>query len=87
MSKHEKLVNRLLAEPRDFTWDELTKVLSVYGYTEIKKGKTGGSRRKFMDEHKNIIALHKPHPSNILKGYAIKIVIAELKVKGHIKDD
>ena len=87
MSKHEKLVNRLLAEPKDFTWEELIKVLSVYGYTEVKKGKTGGSRRKFVDEHKNIIALHKPHPSNIIKAYAIKQVIAELKEQGHIKDE
>jgi len=87
MSRQEKLLSRLLSLPRDFTWDELVKVLAQYGYIEIKKGKTGGSRRKFMDTHKNIIALHKPHPSNIVKEYAIKEVIAELKEKGLIKDE
>lgn len=87
MSKVEKLLQRLLSNPKDFTWDELVKILSIYGYTEIKKGKTGGSRRKFADENKNIISLHKPHPSNIIKEYAIKEVIAHLKEKGHIKDE
>lgn len=87
MSKVEKLLQRLLSNPKDFTWDELVKILSIYGYTEIKKGKTGGSRRKFADENKNIISLYKPHPSNIIKEYAIKEVIAHLKEKGHIKDE
>lgn len=87
MSKTEKLVQRLLSVPRDFTWEELIKVLALYGYAELKKGKTGGSRRKFADEQKNIISLHKPHPSNIIKEYAIKDVIAHLKEKGHIQDE
>jgi hypothetical protein len=67
MSRNEKLIQRLLAVPRDFTWDELIKVLSVFGYTEFKKGKTGGSRRKFVDHNNNIISLHKPHPGTIVK--------------------
>jgi len=87
MSKTEKLVQRLLSVPKDFTWEELIKVLALYGYAELKKGKTGGSRRKFADEQKNIISLHKPHPSNIIKEYAIKDVIAHLKEKGHIQDE
>jgi hypothetical protein len=87
MSRKEKLVDRLLSLPRDFTWEELVNILSLYGYIEIKKGKTGGSRRKFTDQQKNIISLHKPHPSNIVKGYAIKEVVAHLKEKGHIKDE
>lgn len=87
MSKQSKLLERLLSLPKDFTWDELITILTQYGYSEIKKGKTGGSRRKFIDGSKNIIALHKPHPSNIVKGYAIKDVIAHLKEKGHIKDE
>jgi len=87
MSRKEKLEQRLLDEPKDFTWDELIKLLAVYGYTEIRKGKTGGSRRKFMDRQKNIIALHKPHPANVVKSYAIRDVIIHLKEKGHIKDE
>jgi HicA toxin of bacterial toxin-antitoxin, len=87
MSKNEKLVQRLLSIPKDFTWEELVKLLALFGYAELKKGKTGGSRRKFADEKKNLITLHKPHPGNILKGYALKQVIEHLKEKGHIQNE
>lgn len=80
MSKIEKLITRLKSEPKDFTWDELTKVLAHFGYTEMKKGKTGGSRRKFVNQQNAIISLHKPHPGNILKTYAIKQIIEHLNI-------
>jgi len=87
MSKFEKLLERLLSVPSDFTWEELVKVLAQFGYEELKKGKTGGSRRRLADEKKNVITLHKPHPGNIVKTYALKQVIAHLKEKGYIKDE
>lgn len=87
MSKTEKLLQRLLSVPRDFTWDELINILGLFGFNELKKGKTGGSRRKFADENKNVIILHKPHPGNIVKEYALKQVITQLKDKGYIKDE
>jgi hypothetical protein len=87
MSRQEKLIIRLLSVPKDFTWDELVKVLNSFGYEELKGGKTGGSRRRFVDGDKNIITLHKPHPVNIVKGYAIKEIIEHLKLKGHLKDE
>jgi predicted RNA binding protein YcfA (HicA-like mRNA interferase family) len=87
MSRFEKLLQRLLSMPRDFTWEELIKVLSHFGFVELKKGKTGGSRRKFSDENKNVIILHKPHPGNIVKEYVIKQIITLLKEKGYIKDE
>jgi hypothetical protein len=84
MGKIEKLIERLLSHPKDFTWDELIKVLAHYGYEEQKKGKTGGSRRKFIDDDQNIISLHKPHPRNIVKSYALHDIIEHLKAKGKI---
>ncbi len=87
MSRTEKLAQRLLSAPKDFTWEELTKILAQFGYMELKKGKTGGSRRKFADTKKNIITLHKPHPGNIVKEYAVRQVIAHLKEKGHIQHE
>ena len=45
MSKINKLVERLLTQPKDFTWEELIKVVNHYGYHEIKKGNTGGPRQ------------------------------------------
>jgi HicA toxin of bacterial toxin-antitoxin, len=87
MSKKEKLIDRLLSVPKDFTWDELGRILASYGYREMNTGKTGGSKRKFVDADKKIIALHKPHPGNIIKEYALKQVIDHLKEKGKIKDE
>lgn len=87
MSRQEKALSRLLSIPNDFTWDELIKVLASYGYEESIGGKTGGSRRKFINQGKDIISLHKPHPSRIVKNYAIREVIGLLKEKGHIQDE
>jgi hypothetical protein len=87
MARTEKLVDRLLSVPKDFTWEELVKVLAQFGYTELKKGKTGGSRRKLADDKKNVVILHKPHPDNIVKVYALRQVIVHLKEKGYIKDE
>ena len=85
MSQKEKLIDRFLSVPANFTWDELIKVLEYYGYVEGIKGKTGGSRRRFVDDDGNIILLHKPHPANIVKKYAIRQVIQNLKDKRKIK--
>lgn len=80
MSKKRKTILRLLKVPKDFTWDELEAALVTLGFEAIKNSKTGGSRRKFY--HKGVrmvINLLKPHPSNIVKGYAIRQVIEKLK--------
>lgn len=86
MSTTSKLVNRL-SIPSDLTWEELVKILDYYGFEMKKTGKTGGSRRKFFDKSNSIIILHKPHPANIVKRYAIRQVIQNLKEKGKIKDE
>lgn len=80
MSKIEKLIQKLLSNPKNFTFDELSKILTYFGFKISNKGKTSGSRVKFIHKDKNIaIILHKPHPKLILKGYAIKQIIEELK--------
>ncbi|HNL82125.1 MAG TPA: type II toxin-antitoxin system HicA family toxin [Chitinophagaceae bacterium] len=85
MGKRDKLIERFLSVPSDFTWNELVKLLSQYGYTEFNKGKTAGSRRKFADENNNIILLHEPHPAKVVKKYAIRQILENLKEKGKIK--
>lgn len=88
MAKFEKLLEKLLSRPKDFTWDELVTLLRKFGYLETKTGRTGGSRRKFLDPTSNhIISLHKPHPKEILKSYQIDQVVEALKERGHIKDE
>ncbi|MCG9899109.1 MAG: hypothetical protein MH132_03830 [Hydrotalea sp.] len=79
MSKKEKLKKRLYQLPKDFTWDELVTVLSNVGYTEMNAGGTSG--RKFVDERMHVISLHKSHPGNIVKHYALKQVVAVLQEK------
>jgi predicted RNA binding protein YcfA (HicA-like mRNA interferase family) len=75
MSKKEKLVERIKRLPSDFTWQELITLLSHFGFEEVRKGKTSGSRRAFVNAEKKIIRLHEPHPGNILKPYQLKEVI------------
>lgn len=75
MGRKEKLISRLQQRPKDFTWEELTSLLKYLGYREAKKGRTGGSRRRFIHPTASIIALHKPHPPNVLKRYAIDQVL------------
>ena len=86
MSKVDKLLNRFLSRPKDFTYAELRKILKHYGYEEFKTGNTSGSRVAFYNSsNKHIIRLHKPHPGNILKEYQIDFLIDELKKQSLIK--
>lgn len=75
MGQREKLVARLKGRPKDFIWDELVRLLEGLGYIEAATGKTGGSRRRFLHETAPTIALHKPHPGNIVKMYVIDDVL------------
>lgn len=72
MSKKEKLIIRFLTMPSDFHYDEVVKLLVYFGFEEVKKGKTSGSRVKFMNNENVPIMLHKPHPSGIMKHYQLK---------------
>lgn len=79
MSKLEKEIERLKLKPKDFTYDELKRILNNLGFYEDNKGKTSGSRVIFKNEYNQKITLHKPHPSKILKGYQINHVLELLK--------
>jgi hypothetical protein len=74
MSKKEKLIDRFLIMPSDFHYDEMVKLLGYFGFNEVKKGKTSGSRVKFENAEGIPIILHKPHPSGIMKKYQMKQV-------------
>lgn len=75
MGRRDKLMARLKSKPKDFTWEELTRLLEGLGYREAAAGKTGGSRRRFLHATAPVIALHKPHPGNIIKMYVIEDVL------------
>jgi hypothetical protein len=40
--------------PKDFTWDELKRLLNKYEYSQNNKGKTSGSRVRFEEEDTDI---------------------------------
>ena len=82
MSSFEKLTERFLGRPKDFTYDELRRLLNKLGYSESTKGKTSGSRMAFTDEKTgHIIRVHRPHPGKIVKGYVLNALIKELQDK------
>ncbi|OGW72961.1 MAG: hexulose-6-phosphate isomerase [Nitrospirae bacterium RIFCSPHIGHO2_02_FULL_40_19] len=86
MSKAEKLLKRFLSKPKDFTYDELKRLLRLFGYEETKTGKTSGSRVAFINHKtRHIIRLHKPHPNPELKHYQINDIEEELRKMGVIK--
>lgn len=87
MSQIEKLLARFQSKPKNLLWKELILILRFYGYEELPPGKTGGSRVKFADCQRQIISLHKPHPTPIVKSYVIEQIITTLKENGKINND
>ncbi len=85
MGTKDKLRERFLKMPSDFTFDELQRLLEGYGYERGNKGRTSGSRLIFKNGDKRPIMLHKPHPGNIVKEYALKQVLDDLREAGFIK--
>lgn len=80
MTTQGKLIHRFLSKPKDFTYQELIRLLRSLGYEEIQGS---GSRIVFYNsELRHSIKLHKPHPGNIMKMYQIRLIIQELKIKG-----
>lgn len=76
MGTFEKLLKRFLSRPKDFTYEELKRILAGFGYTEEQGA---GSRVVFINERlQHKIKLHKLHPGNILKRYQIDLIIEEL---------
>lgn len=84
MSKKDKLIERFLSQPTDFTFDELTTLLKQLGYAIANVGKTGGSRVTFTNGEGDYIRLHKPHPRNILKKYQVDDIVTALIERGLI---
>lgn len=78
MSRKEKLLKRFLSMPKDFTFEETVILLRAFGFLEVKKGKTSGSRVMFSNDEKRVIQFHKPHPGNIMKPYKLVMIKEKL---------
>ena len=80
MGTKEKLIERFLTLPKNFTYDEVKRLFGLFGYSEGKKGNTSGSRVEFISaDNKSSYIMHKPHPSNIIKGYVMKQLLAYIR--------
>ena len=84
MGTKEKLLERVKSLPKDFTFDEAERLLNLFGYVKSNKGKTSGSRVMFIDKYNRKILLHRPHPGNVIKGYALKNILDKLFRNGDI---
>lgn len=85
MSKLEKLKTRLEKIPKDFTYAEARTLLNALGFEELSKGKTSGSRVRFYRKTDGaVIDLHKPHPQNEMKSYAVEQLADRLKEYGEL---
>jgi hypothetical protein len=83
MNRDEKLMHRFLEKPRDFTRNELSRLLTSIGFMELTTGKTAGSKRVFQFPKTGLILrLHKPHPGNELKLYQVNLVHETLERGG-----
>lgn len=83
MSKKDKLIDRLLKKPKDFTFDEMESLLSYLGY-ELKQGGIGSGVKFIRVGSNEVINFHKPHPSGILKRYVLDQVIEKLRKEGSL---
>jgi hypothetical protein len=82
MTKKDKLLERFLALPNDFTFDELKSLLESMGFEIENKGKTSGSRVAFIHiNFRRHILIHKPHPSKIINKIYLKQIKMELTLK------
>ena len=81
MSQKDKLIERLLRKPKDFTFDEMVSLLSYFGYN-LKQGGTGSGVKFARDNSNEVINFHRPHPNGILKRYVLDQIIEKLR-----KDD
>lgn len=85
MSQAEKLKDKLKSLPKNFKYSEAKTLLVRFGFIEDNKGAASGSRVKFYrQQDKAIILLHKPHPGDEMKFYAIKQLKETLERFGDI---
>lgn len=88
MSKEEKMIERLKALPSDYTFTEARALAGRFGYKEMSKGSTSGSRVLFYRERDGRkILLHKPHPGDVMKLYAVRQLLAAFRGNGDIDEE
>lgn len=84
-SRLDKLKERILNKPKDFTYCEAKKLLGQIRFVEYNKGKTSGSRVKFYRKSDDkTILLHKPHPKDEMDRGVVESLVTFLKEIGDL---
>jgi len=84
MTKIDKLKKKLKMRPRTFSYKDIKRILEHEGYIEDIRGKTSGSRVKFINNNGSIVEMHKPHPASEVKRYAIEEIAIFLEREGKL---
>ena len=88
MSKEDKMIERLLSCPADYTYDEAVNLAKRFGYVLQNKGNTSGSRvMLYREGDGRKILLHRPHPGKIMKQYAVRLFLEKLRESGDIHEE
>jgi len=86
MTKLDKLKDRFCAtpQPRDFTWDELVRLLRFFEFQLNQDG--GGSHCLFVNRQDPALTIRtcRPHPKPILKEYQVREIRKFLEEKGFL---
>lgn len=82
MGQKEKLIERLKAKPKTFSFDDAETLLRYFAYRRSNKGKTSGSRVMFVSDEHPPILLHKPHPRKELLEYQVRQLLEILEQEG-----
>ena len=86
-SRNDKQIERLKTIPSDYTYTEAKALLARIGFVEKNKGRTSGSRVMFYREEDGAkIQLHKPHPGDVMKKYAVRELYNKLVEYGEIDE-
>lgn len=85
MSKKERLIARVRARARSFTWDEAVWLMQHSGF-DLIAARGGGSARMFRHRESGIkVRLHEPHPQNTLLPYMLEQIEEGLASAGEIE--
>lgn len=85
MSTKGKLIDRFGRLPNDFTYEELVRLFSYFGFEVDNKGKSSGSRVAFVKGNE-VFTMHRPHPGNIVKRGTLKGIKDYLEEKGLLNE-
>ena len=82
MGQKEKLIERLKAKPKTFTFDDAESLLRCFGYSRSNKRRTSRSRISFTSVDHPPILIHKTNPRKELLEYQVKQLTQILEQEG-----